>query len=84
MYEKIEKGSTIHIQGLDCNLPPEGYVFNILTKQVEYRGVYKKSDIESDQYWKRIPLPSWYADTMKEWDEYDKKKMKLLSFIMKS
>jgi len=20
MYEKIEKGSTIHIQGLDCNL----------------------------------------------------------------
>jgi hypothetical protein len=74
MYEKIEKGSTIHIQGLDCNLPPEGYVFNILTKQVEFRGVYQRSDVQSDQYWKRIPLPSWYADTMKEWDEYDKKK----------
>jgi hypothetical protein len=74
MYEKIEKGSTIHIQGLDCNLPPEGYVFNILTKQVEYRGIYQRSNIEADQYWKRIPLPSWYADTMKEWDEYDKKK----------
>ena len=74
MYEKIENGSTIHIQGLDCNLPPEGYVFNILTKQVEYRGVYKRSDVQSEQYWKRIPLPSWYADTMKEWDEYDKKK----------
>lgn len=74
MYEKIEKGSTIHIQGLDCHLPPEGYVFNILTKQVEFRGVYKRSDIQSEQYWKRIPLPSWYADTMKEWDEYDKKK----------
>jgi hypothetical protein len=74
MYEKIEKGSTIHIQGLDCNLPPEGYVFNILTKQVEYRGIYERSDVEVEQYWKRIPLPSWYADTMKEWDEYDKKK----------
>ena len=74
MYEKIEKGSTIHIQGLDCNLPPEGYVFNILTKQVEYRGIYQRSDIQTEQYWKRIPLPSWYADTMKEWDEYDKKK----------
>ena len=74
MYEKIEKGSTIHIQGLDCNLPPEGYVFNILTKQVEYRGIYQRSDIQDEQYWKRIPLPSWYADTMKEWDEYDKKK----------
>jgi hypothetical protein len=74
MYEKIEKGSTIHIQGLDCNLPPEGYVFNILTKQVEHRGIYQRSDIQSEQYWKRIPLPSWYADTMKEWDDYDKKK----------
>jgi hypothetical protein len=74
MYEKIEKGSTIHIQGLDCNLPPEGYVFNILTKQVEHRGIYQRSDIQDEQYWKRIPLPSWYADTMKEWDEYDKKK----------
>ena len=74
MYEKIEKGSTIHIQGLDCNLPPEGYVFNILTKQVEFRGVYQRSDVQSEQYWKRIPLPSWYADTMKDWDEYDKKK----------
>ena len=74
MYEKIEKGSTIHIQGLDCNLPPEGYVFNILTKQVEHRGIYQRSDIQSEQYWKRIPLPSWYAETMKEWDEYDKKK----------
>lgn len=74
MYEKIEKGSTIHIQGLDCNLPPEGYVFNILTKQVEYRGIYQRSDVQGEQYWKRIPLPSWYADTMKEWDEYDKKK----------
>ena len=74
MYEKIEKGSTIHIQGLNCNLPPEGYVFNILTKQVEYRGIYQRSDIQSEQYWKRIPLPSWYADTIKEWDEYDKKK----------
>jgi len=74
MYEKIEKGSTIHIQGLDCNLPPEGYVFNILTKQVEFRGVYQRSDVQSEQYWKRIPLPSWYVDTMKEWDEYDKKK----------
>jgi hypothetical protein len=74
MYEKIEKGSTIHIQGLDCHLPPEGYVFNILTKQVEFRGIYQRSEIKSEQYWKRIPLPYWYADTMKEWDEYDKKK----------
>ena len=74
MYEKIEGGSIIDIQGLKCNLPPEGYVFNIITKQVEFRGVYKRSDIESEQYWKRIYLPDWYQDTMKKWDEFDKKK----------
>jgi hypothetical protein len=74
MYEKIEGGSVIDIQGLKCNLPPEGYVFNIITKQVEFRGVYKRSEIQSEQYWKRMPLPDWYLDTMKRWDEFDKKK----------
>lgn len=74
MYEKIEGGSVIDVQGLKCNLPPEGYVFNIITKQVEFRGVYKRSEIESEQYWKRILLPDWYQDTMKKWDEFDKKK----------
>jgi len=74
MYEKIEGGNIIDVQGLKCNLPPEGHVFNIITKQVEFRGVYKRSEIESEQYWKRILLPDWYQDTMKKWDEFDKKK----------
>jgi hypothetical protein len=74
MYEKIEGGSVVDIQGLKCNLPPEGYVFNIITKQVEFRGVYKRSEIQSEQYWKRMPMPDWYLDTMKRWDEFDKKK----------
>ena len=74
MYDKIENGTVIDVQGLQCNLPPEGHVFNIITKQVEFRGVYKRSEIESEQYWKRIMLPDWYQDTMKKWDEFDKKK----------
>ena len=74
MYEKIEGGSVVDIQGLQCNLPPEGYVYNIITKQVEFRGVYKRSEIQSEQYWKRIVLPNWYQETMKKWDEFDKKK----------
>jgi hypothetical protein len=74
MYEKIEGGSVIDIQGLKCNLPPEGYVYNIITKQVEFRGIYKRSEIECEQFWKRIPMPDWYQDTMKKWDEFDKKK----------
>jgi hypothetical protein len=74
MYEKIEGGSVIDIQGLKCNLPPEGYVYNIITKQVEFRGIYKRSEIECEQFWKRIHMPDWYQDTMKKWDEFDKKK----------
>jgi len=74
MYEKIQGGSIIDVQGLKCNLPAEGYVFNIITKQVEFRGIHKRSEIESEQYWKRISLPDWYQDTMKKWDEFDKKK----------
>jgi len=74
MYEKIEGGTIIDIQGLKCNLPPDGYVYNIITKQLEFRGIYERDKDISEQYWKRIPMPSWYADTMKKWDEFDKKK----------
>lgn len=74
MYEKIEGGKTIDVQGLPCNLPPEGYVYNIISKKLEHRGVYERSKIQSEQYWKRISLPSWYIETMKRWDEFDKRK----------
>ncbi len=74
MYEKIDGGTIVDIQGLKCNLPPDGYVYNIITKQLEFRGIYERDKNISEQYWKRIPMPSWYADTMKKWDEFDKKK----------
>ena len=74
MYRKIDGGTEIDIQGLKCQLPPEGYVYNILTKKVEFRGIYKISEKKEEQYWKRIPMPSWYKDVIKAWDDYDKKK----------
>lgn len=74
MYQKLEGGTTINIQGLECNLPPEGYVWNIVTKQLEYRGIYSRSDNPLEQYWEREPLPGWYKDVMKRWDMYEAKK----------
>jgi len=74
MYEKIETGTVIDIQGLECWLPPVGFVYNVLTKQLEPREIYKRSENIEEQYWERPTLPSWYADTIKKWDEYDKKK----------
>ena len=74
MYDPIEKGTLINIQGLDCYIPPEGYVFNVLTKSLEQRPVYQRSSIKEEQYWEIPALPSWYIFVMRQWDEYDKKK----------
>lgn len=74
MYSKIEGGTVINVQGLECCIPPEGYVYNIITKKLEYRGVYSRSDIQEDQYWEVPKLPVWYKDVIKAWDDYDKKK----------
>lgn len=74
MYLQIPNGASQNIQGLECWIPEEGYVYNISTKKYEYRGIYKRSDIVSEQYWDRIPSPPWYAAVIKEWNNYDKKK----------
>lgn len=74
MFLEIPQGSKINIQGLECTIPPEGYVFNIATKQLEFRGVYCRSEIPEEQYWEKIPAPSWYKETMKRWDKHDRAK----------
>jgi len=68
------QGSIINVQGLICNIPPEGYVFNVLTKKLEYRGVYSRSENTKEQYWERFQLPVWYKEVTKKEDEYLKKK----------
>lgn len=72
MYNEIEGGSVVDIQGLKCHLPPAGYVYNIVTKKLEYVGVYRRAKEDKDCYWEKIPFPSWYNDVMKKWDNYDK------------
>lgn len=74
MFNPIEGGSVINIQGLNCNLPPAGYVYNIVTKKLDYVGVYRRSEKDEDCYWEKIPPPDWYKDVMKKWDSYDKTK----------
>ena len=74
MIEPIEGGSSLNIQGLDCQLPPPGYIYNRLTKKLEYRGIYQRSNIPEEQYWEIPKVPEWYVDVMKKWDDYDKNK----------
>ena len=74
MFDTIENGSVIDIQGVMCNIPPVGYVYNVLTKSLEKRHIYQRSNIIEEQYWEIPPLPIWYKEVMKKWDDYDKKK----------
>ncbi len=74
MYSEIPNGNSIDIQGLVCNFAPEGYVYNAMTKRVEYRGVYSRSNNPKEQYWERFAYPSWYKEVTKKEDEYLKKK----------
>lgn len=51
MYYPIKGGSTINIQGLECNLPPVGKVFNYFSNEIESRPIYKRSEKPEEQYW---------------------------------
>lgn len=74
MLLEIPQGSSVNIQGLNCWIPPEGYVYNVVTKQLEKREILSRSKIPSEQYWERIPLPDWYKKTVKAEDDYNKRK----------
>lgn len=74
MYSDIPQGKEINIQGLNCIIPHEGYVTNIVNNQLEKREIYHRSTVKEDQYWERIIPPEWYKETMKKWEQFDKKK----------
>lgn len=74
MFSPIPNGTFIEIQGLNCCIPPEGYVLNVDTKEYDYTGVYSRSDNPKEQKWERKPLPGWYKEVLKKWKTYDKKK----------
>lgn len=74
MFNKIENGTCINIQGLDCWIPPEGHVYNMATKKLEKREIFKRSSNPDEQYWERTPLPNWYKEVMKKEEAYEKKR----------
>lgn len=61
MYSPIDNGTLEDIQGLRCHIPPEGYVYNILTGQVERRIIYSRSPKKAEQFWEPTKLPKDYT-----------------------
>lgn len=66
MYVAHPGGTVINIQGLECNIPPVGYVFNVFTQQLERREIISRSSVASEQYWEREELPDWYIKRMRQ------------------
>ncbi|MFD2922044.1 hypothetical protein ACFS6H_20150 [Terrimonas rubra] len=58
--------TTVDVQGLACQVPPVGFVFNILTGQLEKREIFKRSELPANQYWERQEIPDWYKKKSRE------------------
>jgi hypothetical protein len=66
MYNPVKNGTSINIQGLECHLPPVGYVMNVLTGKLEKRDIICRSPNIASQYWEREEMPDWYKKKSKE------------------
>ncbi len=66
MIEPIKGGKSVNIQGVECHLPPVGYVHNILNNTLEYRGIYTRGKLEKDQYWERRGFPKGWKESREE------------------
>lgn len=74
MFRKIEGGKILNIQGLECCIPPVGYVWDVFSNKLVYTGVYQRSDDPKEQYWVRFSFPDWYKEVTKAEDDFLKRK----------
>lgn len=70
MYRIHKNSKQLDIHGITVNLPPTGWVYNVITSEWEKRDPVKRSMRKENQYWER-PLPP---------DDYEaKRKREILS-----
>lgn len=73
MHQKFANGSHIHLQGLDCYIPPVGYGYDQATGELVKCEILKRSPIKEEQYWERSGEPEWFAE---RWAEQKRRKKK--------
>lgn len=61
MFNLIDKGTVENIQGLACHVPPPGFVFNILTGELEERIIVSSSPKKAEQIFTHTPMPKDYV-----------------------
>jgi hypothetical protein len=72
MFNKIEGGSTVVIQGLTCWIPPVGYGIHVETGEIKRVDIIKRSNVAAEQYWEAVELPIELEDWKAEEDEMKK------------
>lgn len=78
MFKPIEGGSCIEINDnafgfvFKCWIAAPGYGLNVANGQVEKTDIFKRSDIESEQYWERMGLPTDFEEKRKKEREIQK------------
>src|SRR4030095_9936264 len=78
MFNKIEGGSTVVIQGLTCWIPPVGYGIHVETGDIQRVDIIKRSNKKSEQFWEEQEL----ADELEDWKaEEDEKKLTNPDFV---
>jgi hypothetical protein len=66
MYRKHKNSKQLDINGITVNIPPIGYVYNILTNAWEKREPIKRSMRKENQYWERQEPPKDYDTKRKK------------------
>lgn len=72
MFEPIQNGSIVDVQGMLCHIPPVGYITDYKTGKLKNIGVYRRHKYFEECYWEIDPRWNKYTD----WDKDEKVQQK--------
>ena len=82
MFKPIKNGCSVNVQGLDCQLPPVGYIKDWRTGSLKNIGVYKRNPKNYKEcYWEVDKRFSLYKEWKKKEDSTGRKNDELEKFI---
>jgi len=62
MFQKHKKSEVYKVNNIECQVPPEGMVYNIHTSTFDERGIFQRSTQKKEQYWERPTPPIDFID----------------------
>lgn len=84
MFNEIKGGSCVEIKDnafgfvFKCWIAAPGYGVNVANGQVEKTDIFKRSEVESEQFWEKMGLPKDYEDRRRKEKEIQKVRPKYI------